>query len=613
MRWVAALIVGWLVCLPAAGWARSTIEARVDRNTVGLEGNVRLQVEVQTDLRDGDRPGQLTAPPLGDWEVVTQMQQQSFINSASSQVLTLILRPTRPGKLTIGPFVLDADGKRLKTKPLPITVTGQAAPPAPAPPPTPGIVDLTGGDPGLSSRPQLDQAPDRQAFLVWDVDKQNVWLGEQVHARLSLYVNRGLAVVDPNLRSFSTEGFWSEPLPQTRPEAEQVVVGRDVFIRNTVSHYRLFPLRSGAVKLPAVHADLVLGDRSLFGGRRTKQPRDAAALTLDVRPLPTQGQPPGFAGPAVGRVTLQATVDRAQVRAENGVQLTITTTVDGLIGNVPEPKLEAPDWHVYPPTHDTQTQTRGRSVVGVRVSRMLLKPLKTGTLTIPALSLPYFDPGSGAYATATTQPQTVDVIGTVTDPAAASAPAGTATGPSSAPGSLSGASGDDAPTLRTIRTQSRLEPSSGPPWLHPLFPVAVIFPPLLWLGLLGLQRWRAHDAAGAEGRAVRRAGADARRAMEKLVEGQPPREAFAELSRLLIGFLETRLGLALRGTTTDVLRRRLLDADLPADLVAGITQELETCDFSRFSPGDLRLGELQEAVRRATELVARVDQRGGTP
>ena len=60
-------------------------------------------------------------------------------------------------------------------------------------------------------------------------------------------------------------------------------------------------------------------------------------------------------------------------------------------------------------------------------------------------------------------------------------------------------------------------------------------------------------------------------------------------------------------------RRRLLDAGLPVDLVSGITQELETCDFSRFSPGDLRLSELQEAVRRSTDLVARVDQRGGTP
>jgi hypothetical protein len=608
MRWVVALILGWLVCLPAAGWARSTIEARIDRDAIDLTGNVRLQVEVQTDTRDGDQPGQLLAPPLDDWDVLTQLQQQSFINRASTQVLTLVLRPHRPGKLTIGPFVLEADGKRIKTKPLSITVTGQAAPP-----PTPNIVDLTGGDPGTSSRPKLDQAPDRQAFLAWDVDKQNVWLGEQIHARLSLYVNRGLAVVDPNLRSFSTEGFWSEPLPQARPEAEQVVIGREVFIRNTLGHYRLFPLRSGAVKLPAVHADLVLGDRSLFGGRRSKQPRDAAPLTLEVRPLPTQGQPAGFTGPAVGKVMLQATVDRAQVRAETGVQLTVTTTVDGLIGNVPEPRLEAPDWHVYPATHDTQTQTRGRSAVGVRVTRMLLKPLKTGSLTIPAISLPYFDPASGSYAVATTQAQIVDVIGTVTDPAAASAPAGTAGVPSSAPASLAGGGADAAPTLRTIRTQSRLEPSSGPPWLHPLFPIAVLFPPLIWLGLMGWQAWRAHQAAGAEGRAIRRAGAEARRAMEKLAEGQPPREAFAELSRLLIGFLETRLGLALRGTTTDALRRRLLDAGLPVDLVSGITQELETCDFSRFSPGDLRLSELQEAVRRSTDLVARVDQRGGTP
>jgi hypothetical protein len=280
MRWVVALILGWLVCLPAAGWARSTIEARIDRDAIDLTGNVRLQVEVQTDTRDGDQPGQLLAPPLDDWDVLTQLQQQSFINRASTQVLTLVLRPHRPGKLTIGPFVLEADGKRIKTKPLSITVTGQAAPP-----PTPNIVDLTGGDPGTSSRPKLDQAPDRQAFLAWDVDKQNVWLGEQIHARLSLYVNRGLAVVDPNLRSFSTAGVL---VGAFAPGPARSRAGRD---RPRGLHpQHLGPL--SAVPAALRRREAAGGARRSGAGRPLALRRAALQTTPRRRPADPGGPPP---------------------------------------------------------------------------------------------------------------------------------------------------------------------------------------------------------------------------------------------------------------------------------------------------------------------------------
>lgn len=603
------LLVCALWSAPAGAWARSTIEARVDQTAIDAQGRVRLDVQIETDPRDGSEPGQLLAPDLDDFDVVQQLQRQSYINGASSQTLTLVLRPRKTGKLTIPPFVLVADGKQSKTKPVVVTVTG-AMPPAPAP--TPGF-DAPPADFSAAGSGTTAAASDRQAFLRWDVDKTTVYLGEQVVARLSLYVNRSLAVVDPNIRSFSTEGFWSEPLPQQRPEAQSVVLGRDVFIRNTVGIYRLFPLRAGQVRLPAVHADLILGDRSLFGGRRSRQPRDAEALSLEVRPLPTEGQPPGFAGPAVGRLSLAATVDRPEVHAENGVQLTVTTRIDGLIGNVPEPHVEAPDWHVYPATHETRTENNGVTVVGVRVSRMLLKPLKTGSLSIPPIKIAAFDPTARQYVVAETPAIPVSVQGVVTDPAARAPAAvdGRAAAGKAAASAPSPTPGEEPPSLRGIRAHSDLPLGSGPPWAHPVFPVVVALPPMLFFGLLGWTRWRAHLDAGAEGRAIRRAAAEARRQIEALSHAPDPRAAFAELSRLLVHFIECRLQLVARGATTDALRRRLLEAGLPADVVQGIAQELETCDFSRFSPGDVRREELGEAIRRALELVGRVDRHGG--
>jgi hypothetical protein len=426
-----------------------------------------------------------------------------------------------------------------------------------------------------------------------------------VHAVLVLYVNLSLSIAAHDFGSINIEGFWSEALPPTRPENELAVVGGERFVRSPVATYRLFPLRAGAATLPAVRADLTLADRSLFGGRRQRAKREAEPLGLSIRALPTVGQPAGFAGPTVGRLELKATVDRSRVQAENGVQLTVTTTIQGLIGQVPEPTLASPDWHVYPATHDTRTTNQGHLVVGTRISRMLLKPRKTGRVSIPAITLPYFDPGPGTYGVARTDPVEVEVFGPLV---AAAAPPSQAGGAADArPSALASAAGAEAgPALRGIRLESALGPTYGPAWTHPAFPALLLFPPLGWLALLGRDHLRARSAAGAGDRATRRAAAEARKAIGAL-SGQAPRDAYAALSRILTTFLEVRLHTTVRGLTRLGLRQRLEAAGLGPDLATEIADELENCEFARFSPDGDRDARLQEALRRAGELVGRID------
>ena len=608
------LIVSILLIVPATVWGRATIDAQVDRTTLGATETLRLRIRISTDLADGPGDAQVQAPNLNDWEVVSQMQQQNVVNTASTQVITLTLQPRKGGRLTIGPFVLQADGKPLKTKPIAVTVTGQPTVIAPPPQQFESTPEPATPAPSASTT-GLDHAPDPDAFLAWEVSKRQAWLGEQLEATLYLYVRRGLAVVQHDFGSIAIEGFWTETLQQNGRDANFVPLDGNYYVRSPVVGYRLFPLRAGTATLPSVHADLVLADRSLFGGRRTRQSRDAAPLTLEVKALPVAGQPPGFQGPAVGRVTLQTNVDRTRIQANDGVQVTVTTTVDGLIGNVPELEPTAPDWHVFPPTHTTQTGMRGGTMYGTRTSRFLLKPLKGGTLTVPEFTLPYFDPTTGTYAVATSQRMEVQVIGEPRPEAPQSAPtaASQAGGKSGANGKGNTKADADLPTLRGIRTQSSLSRSTGEPWQSPLFPLSVLLPPLLWLGLVGRQRWQLHTEAGAEGRAVRRAAQEAKKGLDRLLGGPPQREAYSEVSRLLVSFLEVRLGLTLRGLTSDAQRRRLAGAGLPADLVQGLGNELESCDFARFAPGDLRASDLQETIRRAAALTIRVDREAKTP
>ena len=95
--------------------------------------------------------------------------------------------------------------------------------------------------------------------------------------------------------------------------------------------------------------------------------------------------------------------------------------------------------------------------------------------------------------------------------------------------------------------------------------------------------------------------------------GQPPREAYAALSRILLEFLETRLHASVRGLTRITLRQRLEAAGLNDALAIEVADELENCEFARFSPDGDRDARLQEALRRAGELVGRIDAAAGYP
>ena len=97
-------------------------------------------------------------------------------------------------------------------------------------------------------------------------------------------------------------------------------------------------------------------------------------------------------------------LDRTQVKAGEALTLRVTVKGIGNIRNVKLAKLEKLDgFKVYEPT-TKETLERGDLVRGEKVYTWLLMPQKGGTLTLPAIELPYFDPTAGRYAVARTQP-----------------------------------------------------------------------------------------------------------------------------------------------------------------------------------------------------------------
>ncbi|MCA9538543.1 MAG: protein BatD [Myxococcales bacterium] len=567
-RALLALVVVALFGAGPAAAQDTSLYVTADRDSLRLGETVEVRVKVASNsMRQGDT--QLEAPPLDDWTVIGQSRSEridGFRGNRTTEIL-LTLEPTHAGTLSIGAFTAtDRTGAQTRSKPLVINVADDPA--------------------------SAVTAPDPLAFLRWEVDRTDVWLGEQIDARLYIYARDSVQLRDVDPGKIDLTGFWNEENPRTnRPRGERVRFGEQRFVRLELVHYTLFPLRAGAQMLPGVKATLTMVQGF---SRSANVERQAEPVAITVKALPTASRPARFGGPAVGSTSLKAKVDHNRVKGDEGVTLTIETRIDGLIQNVPELELpKTDDFTVFPSTAEVRTDRRGGRIVGVRTQTWLLRPRKAGRLIIPATSLPYFDPTGGVYRTAESTPQTVLVQGEPTAEAGPDAP------------EAQGA--DGPPPLHDLRPEISLEPATGGGpglWLW----AALFGAPLLFIGLWLAERARDRRAATAGSRAARTAAKRAAEALERAAKlRDDPRRGYSDVARALLTYLETRFARPFNGLTRDQIGAALRELGVPAAAVRPLLEELDACDFARFAPMSDAASGLAEACARAQRAVTAIE------
>jgi len=499
--------------------------------------------------------------------------------------LTVRLRATQAGKLVLPPAELHTSSGVVKSQPLTLTVKpGHVADSRPQQP-------TRRQDPfgGLSPFGQDDdnpfdafrrQAPsDRDLFLRTELDKREVFQGEQVTFSTWIFARVDLSRVDAVTQP-KLDGFWTEDVENPKElTAETRMLDGVPYRAYLLKRLALFPVKPGTREIGAVEADITTG--FLFAGRR--EHRASQPVTLKVKPLPP-GAPPGFQPSSVGSWTL--TTELTAARAELGTPVTLRVTVDGR-GNVkdlvvPRPAFPAALKLYDPSTNDKVGTQRGR-VQGRRVQEYLVLAQQTGIFEIPSIDLAYFDPETKRYEHARSDPLTFTVV-----PGPGSAPIVVA------PGALPEPSARNvlnATALRPLRVQAVLDRPS-PPWRQPWFVTLLLAPPLLFAGVVvggAVRRARSRADPRTE---LRRRAQRARGRLSELARRKEPLDdagVCAEVDGAVRDFLSARLGANVTGLTREALLERLAEAGAPAEVQARLARVQDACDEVRFAPGVARL------------------------
>lgn len=566
------------------------VSAVLGRSTITLGESVYLQVEVTLDgssrAIQPPRFAKLAQVDISSRGTSTGMSVDMGPGGTvqrATKTFTYVLSPRAAGEHVIA---------------IEVDVAGQTYKPAVAP-------KLTVNPPGFEPEPEEAEAGDRPPapdsdVIVWPVvDKTKAYVGEQIVYELQIWDRSSGNLTVATQPTF--KDFWSENLDDPRKRRHEYTrdeIDGVPYRVHSALRRALFPQKAGTLTIggPKIEAQAFAGP--FFGGTGPPRTFVGRSLAVEVLPLPADGQPPNFRANNVGQFRVSTEVDRAKLRQGEAVSLSVRIAGTGNIALVELPPLaEIPGVRSYEPKPETPQIAAGKEQLqGSRVYEVLLVAEQAGTIEIPAVELPYFDPKSGKYHVAKSKPITLEVEA---DP--------NAENPADSPTQAKASNGDEELLAPPIANQTLPRVTVREPWLtnERWWLGSLAAPAVLALGWLGLslrERYGPDDEARARSREAARRRALLNQANAAIDSGDG---FYPTLGSLLHTAAVVRAGAEGVGLTRDRLMKLLLERGVPKEEVDQLTELLEACDAARFGAGGGDVAQRRAHLEQARALLGR--------
>jgi hypothetical protein len=329
--------------------------------------------------------------------------------------LKYVIEAEKPGTFTIPSVEFEADGKTVRTQAVTLTVQAAAA----------GGKAKEAGDNAIG-------------FAEIVVPKNTAYLGETIPVELRLMVDSRVRWEPEQMPTIDGDGFTKTKIPNPRQEhARRDGKDYDVLVFRTA----ITPSKAGKItigpsqviyqaQVPRAQRNR---PRSLFDdffnddvfsdplfAQRQRVTAKAAAVEIDVKPLPTTGRPESFTG-AVGQFKLTAKGTPQTVQIGDPVAMQVTISGRGNFDRVNAPQLLEPGgWHPYP-AKDNWRADDELGMSGTKSFEIAIVP-ETKKIEMPRFEFSYFDPVAEQYVTLNSERTPLVVEGNAPPPPVAPAP-----------------------------------------------------------------------------------------------------------------------------------------------------------------------------------------------
>jgi hypothetical protein len=514
------------------------------------------------------------------------------MHSSTSMSFTYKMRIEKEGTYTLPGISLTIDGKTYTTQPLEVTCSN-SAPRRPVRPQR-GLFDLMNPRqrPATPREPPVDESIEIEDIGYFDLttDKAELYVGEPLTVTMRWgQLNIGgvdagfeIPAVKP-IQGFFVEGQQS-PLGKLREE----IGGREYNMEGWKQTW--FPTEPGSFTLDGIEANVHVMRSTRAGIDQRVIVKKSLPIAIKVNPLPPA--PPEFSG-AIGDIKLTVNLGAKELLQGSAVDLLITINGRGNAAAINAPAIPELAWaHISPPTNVPASELPAGTL---KTFKYMLTPLKDGLHEFPSLSINYFSPANGAYATTATEAIPLNVRKAVQ------------TAPVVVGGTVATARG-----IANIHPILHSAPAIGPQrsgWA--LNSAAVAVPPALYaVGLVIARRRRrlAEDTGFARDYFARS------KSEKRLASVRGAKDPTDALFRALAGFVADKLLIEEAGMTSADARRAISQRGLPLELAEGVEKILRACERARYAGSQLseaELGALMDAAVQAMDKVEDGLRNGG--
>ncbi len=580
-----ASLLSWIVItlLFVTGVNAQKLTASVNKNPVGINDRFQLSFELN------DKGNNFRAPSLNDFNVLSgpnQSTSMQIINGGMSQsiIFSYILQPKKEGAFKIEPATIEAGGKIILSNMVTVNVTKAAA----------GQSSQQGGQ----NQDEKSNISSKNIFFKVSVDKSNVYRGEAIVAIYKLYTN--VQVVNYGINKVPAfNGFWSQDMemPQQLSLEKTEIINGVTYRVGEIKKVVLFPQQSGTLTLEPMEGECIARIQvkrnktgspfdifndpffndpfSGFGGiRDVKFAVKSEPVKITVKELPANS-PASFNG-AVGRYTLEGTLDKTKLKANDAVTFRLKLSGRGNIKLTEAPVFDlSPDIEKYDPEITDNITVNERGASGTRVFEYLMIPRHQGAYDFGPVTFSYFDLDKKSYVTLVTPKYKINVE--------RGKDGGSAT-------AASGGKSDFKLLGRDIRfiktTVPEFRSVRDDFYGTFLFWLLVLLP---FFGVIGMVLYRRHLIATNSNLAlVKSRGATkvARKRLDaagKFLKAGNQNGFYEEINKSLWGYLSDKLHIPVASLSKDVAIESLKQKGVSMESINKVMSILDYCEFARFA------------------------------
>lgn len=566
-------------------WAQVQFEAKVSKNTLGL--NERLRIDFVMNI-DGDN---FNEPFFEGFRVIagpSQQVSQSWINGRSSfeKVYSYYLLPNQKGTLIIKQATIEYEGRIYKTSPIKVTVTAAIEQPK---------------DPN-----DISVSADNNLYLVADISKTNPYINEPITVVYKLYFGYNTAIT--NFRELSKptyNDFWSQNIDIKQLVPEEGMFRGEKFPFVVLKKVVLYPQKSGKLTIEPLSLDidveLPTNRRNMFGQMLVKQDSkrvSAGTKTISVKALPETGKPADFSG-AVGNFDFKVRPSKTDLK--NGESLELVVSVSGKgnmkLFNLPKPVVPNA-LEMYDPVHNERVNTSLAGMTGKISDSYTIIPQYKGDYPIKPMQFSYFDLGSGTYKTITSEEIMVNVLDGPTASEPAVAPNG---------GGKKNVISSTA-QFKFIALDTNLRPTEKDDFFGSQRFYTLLLLPFLMIPLIVLFKKKKEaidsDVTGNRIRNNNRLAKKYLSEAKKQINNKEP--FYVALEKAMHNFLKAKLHIETSEMSKENIRELLLNRNAKPEAVQDFIALTENCEVARYAPSSSTA--IQNDYDKAVLIIAELEK-----